>query len=474
MDKKKVIRGLVTALELAAAVGIAAASCFLLYRYGRYGQRAGEAAHLGRAEAGEKKEKGEGGGSEAGQKETTGETREQTEVSLADQDDTVGELIVTEALPETVRVRILGNQFKEACHEALKFACAGGLVVRKADGIYEGEEYAIAAGEMEAGESVWVESQDETPITVSSLMRADGAPEYGGRLHLLREEAGIALINEISLEEYLCGVVSSEMPSDYPVEAQKAQAVCARTYAVNCMKGQKSEDSPEDLNDSVEFQVYNNYRASGRSRAAVEATAGEILTVSEALYYSTSCLTEHRTDLGSDEAFGEFLEQPVDEGAEYGSPWLRWQVTVSEAQILEKLAELYEFKAEQIDEIAVKERLDNGQAEILTIQSGAQTQEIEGEYQIRKVLTPEQSEVILMDETAVAGMRLLPSAFFCCEWEAQRPLSATQDDSACRVLRLWGGGYGHGMGMSQCGAAALAQAGESYREILGYYYGERE
>ena len=56
-------------------------------------------------------------------------------------------------------------------------------------------------------------------------------PSYRGSLELEKQQDGIVVINEVLLEEYLYAVVPSEMPSSYPLEALKAQAVCARTYA---------------------------------------------------------------------------------------------------------------------------------------------------------------------------------------------------------------------------------------------------
>ena len=60
-------------------------------------------------------------------------------------------------------------------------------------------------------------------------------PSYRGHIELLRTADGIAVVNELPLEEYLYSVVPSEMPASYPLEALKAQAICARTYAYGHM-----------------------------------------------------------------------------------------------------------------------------------------------------------------------------------------------------------------------------------------------
>ena len=294
-------------------------------------------------------------------------------------------------------------------------------------------------------------------------------PSYAGTLYLYLTDGKITLLNELRLEDYLCGVVSSEMPSDYPEEAQKAQAVCARTYAVNQMTKKRklqeeNEILQEDLNDSVDFQVYNNYRSSDASSRAVQETSGEILPLEEVLYYSTSCLSEHREDLGSDDAFSAFLSEPVPEEAEYNSPWIRWKAVIPEEQLLENLRQQYQFQAEKAETVQVQKRRGDGQVTELRIKCGEQSIVLEGEYQIRKALGGSGTETVLCDGTEAPVMQLLPSGYFCI-------LDEFGED---RKISLSGGGYGHGCGMSQCGAAALADAGGDYLDILGYYYGERE
>jgi stage II sporulation protein D len=280
-------------------------------------------------------------------------------------------------------------------------------------------------------------------------------------------------VNELPLETYLYSVVSSEMPSAYPAEALKAQAVCARTYAVNCVRSEISANPYFDLNDSVSYQVYNNYAATEASRAAADATTGEILTLEEVQYYSTSCLTEHREDLDSEAAFAAFLEEEPEEEAQYGSPWLRWSVRIPVEKVLENLActdHIYETEEDHAEstkeaenecsgaDISVASRRGDGQVQALIITCGEFIYRVEGEYQIRQVLGDAQAEITLRDGGTCSGMQLLPSAFFILEQE--------EGDLVIR-----GGGYGHGNGMSQCGAAEMASEGLDYREILEYYYG---
>ena len=393
-----------------------------------------------------------------------------------------------------IRVCIMDQDFSSEYHKA--------VTVCKSTG----EKLELQAEQLADGQSLRIESSEGESLVLESIRRGDGAPAYTGALCLTGTPEGILVVNELPLEEYLYGVVSSEMQSSYPEEALKAQAVCARTYALQCME--RSEDgAPQgDLNDSVSYQVYNNYRSTMQSRAAVDATRGEVLPDCDVQYYSTSCLTEHRSDLDDEEAFRQFLDQEPEAEAQFGSPWLRWRVEIPAEHLAEKLkeaaakeeneadadaadpkagneadADTADPKAEneaEIDaaapeagneaevdavcpQLLVTARRGDGQVQSLTavLPDGTELQ-AEGEYEIRRLLGGTEEEIRLRDGSAVCGMQLLPSAFFCIEMKEE-----------CVLIR--GGGYGHGNGMSQCGAAEMAAKGLDYRAILEYYYGVR-
>lgn len=422
-----------------------------------------------------------------------------------------------------VRVRIMSEGFESELHEKLRFSSSEGFSVSKKkrngyelEGECDGGDVRIPEGaselvkeailqsgkwsrstetelevvpeELAENEVLVLESPGDMEIMVESLKRAGGVPGYRGRLYVWREEDGLALLNVLPLETYLYSVVSSEMPSNYPLEAQKAQAVCARTYAVNCMGMAEMGALAEDVTDSVDYQVYNNYPGTEISVQAVNETAGERLPLDEIQYYSTSCLSEHRADLDSDKAFAEFLQQAPEEGAEYGSRWLRWQITVSKEAMLERIKEYTGWTEDEAssrgpgiqiengnepdtqagssgNDLTIRAEKRRGDGQIQTLQVCWKDREctVEGEYNIRKMLGNPGDAIILMDGSQAEGMKLLPSAFFCIE-----AVLDGQDRVTGFLLR--GGGYGHGNGMSQCGAAAMAEKGMDYEAIIGYYY----
>ncbi|MGL4404095.1 MAG: SpoIID/LytB domain-containing protein, partial [Fusobacteriaceae bacterium] len=120
-----------------------------------------------------------------------------------------------------------------------------------------------------------------------------GYPEYYGDF-IVRPFGGerVLLVNRVNLEDYLKGVLPSEMPQSFGLEALKAQAVSSRTYAVAAVLGNKYSKYGVNLVDSVASQVYNNSNESEISNKAIKKTAGKILTYKDrpinTYFYSSS------------------------------------------------------------------------------------------------------------------------------------------------------------------------------------------
>ena len=92
-----------------------------------------------------------------------------------------------------------------------------------------------------------------------------------------RQADGLVLVNDLYLEDYLTKVVPSEMPSSYEKEALKAQAVCARTYAYRQIQGNAYSQFGAHVDDSTNYQVYNNKETDEKTTAAVKDTYGKML-----------------------------------------------------------------------------------------------------------------------------------------------------------------------------------------------------
>lgn len=463
MDKKRLLESVRLFIEGVAMACMLFAVAFLLYRYIQYGEGNARQSSNQNFESEETSAR-EGQTEEGEQAEATAKNTEEKRQNEA----------AKETGEENIRVQLLTTDYTDDVHEQVEITSSGSFLVTdvvsaqkktKQDVYRAGESFIAESGTVEPGKILCIESESGDALEVSSISRGDGSPAYLGKLYLYSRKEGFALINELPLEQYLYSVVSSEIPSYYPLQAQKAQAVCARTYALNCMKSKEKQNRLADLDDSVNFQVYNNYNSTEISREAVDSTRGEILELDEVLYFSTSCQSEQRSDLDSDEAFAKFLSEEPEAGAEYDSLWLRWEVVLSEEQVIENVDRTQGITLSSIDDMRVALRSGNGQAQQLEITEGENTYTIEGEYQIRQALSPIQAGITLMDGSGVEKMQLLPSAFFV--FEEAEDLSEKNDNNEYTIA---GGGYGHGIGMSQCGAAAMAEAGKDYREILHYYY----
>jgi stage II sporulation protein D len=122
--------------------------------------------------------------------------------------------------------------------------------------------------------------------TKGSALLVNGLP-YGGRLRLIRESGGLRLVNHLGLETYIAAVVGAEMPTSWSMEALRAQAVAARSYALAHMA--RPANRHWHLGDTTRWQAYKGLdRSNARTRAAASSTAGLILSyqggIVESLY----------------------------------------------------------------------------------------------------------------------------------------------------------------------------------------------
>ena len=130
-------------------------------------------------------------------------------------------------------------------------------------------------------------------IQFQSVNRGIGTPSYGGTIEVSLYDEGIVVVNEVGIEDYLKKVVPSEMPSGFNLEALKCQAVCARSYAYTELSNNYYSAYGAHIDDSIQFQVYNNSQRAESTDTAVDETAGQVLSyngeVVKTYYYSTSC-----------------------------------------------------------------------------------------------------------------------------------------------------------------------------------------
>ena len=134
-------------------------------------------------------------------------------------------------------------------------------------------------------------------FAISGLRRAHtSTPTYRGSLLIkVSSNSGsrLNLVNEVFIEDYLLQVVPSEMPRSFGVEALKAQAVAARTYALSDYIKGRYKNQGFHVMDNTMSQVYNNTNENLETREAIKKTYGQVMLYDgkpiDAKYYSTSC-----------------------------------------------------------------------------------------------------------------------------------------------------------------------------------------
>jgi len=187
---------------------------------------------------------------------------------------------------------------------------------------------------------------------------------YRGQLALVRGTEGVAAINRVNLEQYLYGVVPAEMPTAWPIEAVKAQAVAARSYALRSLKPDKTFDMFAD----VRSQVYRGVIAeTARGTAAISRTSGRALMygseIARTFFFSTS---GGRTAAIDEEWGGPPVPylRSVEDKYDSISPVHMWTVRLSDADAERKLGSKVKGKLEAI---LVAERNSSGRARTVEI-----------------------------------------------------------------------------------------------------------
>lgn len=397
---------------------------------------------------------------------------------------------------DNIRVLLMTANFKSLFHSEITLSCDTMAVLeygdekdKKSQSVAAGETVTISADDsrLKSGRMIFRSANEGGMITVSSLERSQGTPVYPGHMEITKEEEGLLLLNEVDLEEYLKRVVPSEMPQSYELEALKAQAICARTYAWRQIQGNSYSKYGAHVDDSTNYQVYNNTNTFDSTDAAVNETFGQLLAYEEvpveAFYYSTSC--GHGTDgtvwgadassvpylkaisinekgktmdLTSNEAFGEFIKNMDVEAYDSEFAMFRWNVGTTSRILDEKIGGVG-----RITGLTITERGPGGIAKTLKVVGTEGSKTVSGQSKIRSVLGNESLVFNRKDGSTYTGWDTLPSGFIYIENEGT-------DEDNVTAFTIYGGGYGHGVGMSQNGAQGMAKAGKSCQEILRFFY----
>lgn len=371
------------------------------------------------------------------------------------------------------RVVIKTNEFAEVFHPAMEVSAAGGMTISFGE-----ESLETAAGEkekfspddsrFEEGEGkIRITAKDGGEITLHNIQRAYGTPSYAGVIELRAAEDGLVVINELPLEAYLRKVVPSEMPCYYELEALKAQAICARNFAYQHVKEPGYPEYEANLDDSTRYQVYGNCQEDAFVNQAVEGTKNQVMRywgkLVTTLYFSTSCgYTTGLEAWGTEEDEASRYLKSVAVKGEDGDyeaelPWYKWKIQIPVETLSSQVSENMETDLGTIQDIEITKTGDGGIALQVRITGDKDTVMVETENKIRKALGGTGAEVVRQDGSIEPGTALLPSAFFTIEKDRE-------------TFVINGGGFGHGIGMSQNGANEMAKKGKNCSEILTLFF----
>jgi len=395
-----------------------------------------------------------------------------------------------------------------------------------------GDVFTLEAEDVFEHERLFVQPVDSSGrVQILSINRAWSggvSPMYRGVIEIAREPNGFTIVNEIGMEEYLYVVLPSEMPTGFGVEALKVQAVTARSFAFNQFFTNRFARYGAQIDDTTASQVYNNIPENDVSMQAVRETAGMVLafgnSVVSANFFSTSAgvtansgevwaggrrvfptttprylssVRQYRNayfgDLSVEANARDFFMNTYVESFDSEFSWFRWNVTYTAEELAAAINAnlLTRYNANpnlittqvgdifrsvptetigQLIDIEVIERGQGGNIMRMKITGTEATIIVATEFNVRFLMPPMQhiegGEPVVLNlhnGTAVNNRALLPSAFFVIE-------QASNEDGTLAAVTFYGGGNGHGVGMSQNGVMGMINEGYDYRQILQHFY----
>lgn len=318
-----------------------------------------------------------------------------------------------------------------------------------------------------------------------------GTCTYLGNLTFDVYEGYVRAINTLPLEQYLYGVVPHEMSNSFPIEALKAQAICARGYAV--AKCSSYSSRAYDLGDTSSDQVYRGYASKNtRAIAAVDATKGQVLTYDGDIvetYYSAS-------NGGQTERTGNVWENDLPYYINQDDPFdlanassLEEKSFIPETYTPETMALMDPFVLLALEQAAYEAA---GQEVELVATVSVEPQDPQYDPPSRSYQTVAVTLLVRglgEGEAETTGQLTVKLELESLRYGSFENTLGRLNASKTR-LRLRGAErgvymagdttypgwyiterrYGHGVGLSQRGAQERARAGESYQEILAFYY----
>ena len=348
-----------------------------------------------------------------------------------------------------IRVLIMNDDYSSLFHTKVVLQSDSTMHVtwgESEETLSPGTKLSVSPGDdrLKEGRMTITLEDPQKEIRILSTKRAQGTPSYFGSFELSEESDGLLLINELDVEDYLTRVVPSEMPSNYELEALKAQAILARTFVLQFVSQKESMYDGADISTDIkEAQAYDATGVNARIREAVKETRGEVLNAGGELPYawfhahSGGLTARAKEGLDYEKAEPSYTQCVKGmENDEAPAEAAHWQADFSADEVM-AAANASGAKVDALESIAVGRRGESGRAETLLI-SG---QEVSAPA-FRIAIGSTKMRSCLLESLRVEDGR----------------------------VKMSGKGYGHGVGMSQWGAYAMAKAGKTAEEIVMHYF----
>lgn len=439
---------------------------------------------------------------------------------------------------ENIRVLLRTTGFSDIFHESVTLTGLGDFYVCYGNTreFHEAGERVTLTPESScfgSGRVIVKTAQENRGLCVESIVREQGSPVYRGTLEIRCGAEGLTIVNELLLEDYLREVVPSEVPSSYGAEALETQAICARSYAWLKIRENALRQYGAHVDDSENYQVYNNLEENEAASQAVRNTYGQVLTyggnVVNTYYFSTSCgsttdpsvwgsapdavpylkvlevsaeakqqrqagaaveVSVNGYDLSKEEDFRSFMENPPESAYEKDCEWFRWTVDATLLQLEESIGTMLLQRIGQDGEHILFRQEDGSFCEASELQTVPETGKIQsvevtarsGGGSVQELLiTGEKQTVKVIGQ---GNVRMLLGNTDYTYWNVRGESSGNREllqssffwleelyeGETLTGYRIHGGGKGHGIGMSQNAMNQMSLTGMTAEEILSFFY----
>lgn len=354
---------------------------------------------------------------------------------------------------------------------------------------------------------------------------------YGGFRYERIDGGNLTVVNVVDMETYIKGVLPYEMSNSWPLEALKAQAVCARSYAYNNLKQNKHASHHFDLCNTTDCQMYcgagvsnGSYQANSRTDQAVDETAGRFALYNNtpivAYYASSHGGASERIDYVWSSSLSKYpyicgVVDPYEKNAASINPNSSWKKTWTSAELTSKLREKGYAKGTEVksldltytergNAIKVQVNYTNGEYQVFTPKMNWGLKSLLGVKSLHFTVNgqgvipenPKKTEVlvngtksmVLGEGVSVIGgtgqvskvntgsLHVMSGSGKVSALKPEN-VSVRSDSEGNTVVSvtastyvLEGSGNGHQLGMSQYGAYAMAKEGFAYDDIVEFYY----